>query len=219
MLLAGGRTLLAMGLPSAYLTSSKNLAGILDAVQNAQAPARFTLKFLEGLGYSSSSSDRLIINVLKALGFLSDTGEPLQRYHEFLDKSQGKHVIAEGIRQAYSDLFQVNSNAQTMSRADIKNKMKTLSQGQHGDSVLDKMAMKFKALADRADFSISGSALIAPPKLGQPEVQEPQNGDKVEDSESITFAGLSYNIHIHLPESRDPKVYDALFRSLREHMR
>jgi hypothetical protein len=208
----------AMALPSAYLTSTKNLAGILDAVQNAQAPPRFTLKFLEGLGYSSSS-DRLIINVLKALGFLSDTGVPLQPYHEFLDKSQGKRVLAAGVRQAYSDLFQVNSNAQTMSRTDIKNKMKTLSQGQHSDAVLDKMAMTFKALADRADFSLASNTAVATPKLSQPERDEPQIGDKPEDLESITFAGLSYNIHIHLPESRDPKVYDALFRSLREHLR
>jgi uncharacterized protein DUF5343 len=217
-LLVAGSTLLAMTLPTAYLTSTKNLAGILDAVQNAQAPPRFTQKFLEGLGYSSNS-DRLVINVLKALGFLSDTGEPLQRYHEYLDKSQGKRVLAEGIRQAYSDLFQVNSNAQTMSRTDIKNKMKTLSQGQHGDSVLDKMAMTFKALGDRADFSVASGAKVTPLKPIQPEIPAGNGEGRAEQSQGVTFAGLSYDIHIHLPESRDPAVYDALFKSLREHMR
>jgi hypothetical protein len=59
-----------VSLPTAYLTSYKNLPGILKAVQNAQAPDRFTLKYLEGLGYASSS-DRLMINVLKAIGFFN----------------------------------------------------------------------------------------------------------------------------------------------------
>lgn len=32
------------------------------------------------------------------------------------------------------------------------------------------------------------------------------------------LGGLAYNINIHLPESRDQAVYDALFKSLREHL-
>jgi hypothetical protein len=109
-----------------------------------------------------------------------------------------------------------------MSRTDVKNKMKTLSQGDHSDAVLDKMASTFKALADRADFSATGATGVTagpPLSIVQPERYESQNGDKAEVSEGIAFAGLSYSIHIHLPESRDPKVYDALFRSLREHLR
>jgi hypothetical protein len=29
---------------------------------------------------------------------------------------------------------------------------------------------------------------------------------------------LHYNIQIHLPESRDPAVYEALFKSLKKHL-
>lgn len=32
------------------------------------------------------------------------------------------------------------------------------------------------------------------------------------------LGGLVYNIQIQLPESRDPVVYDALFRSLKAHL-
>lgn len=37
-------------------------------------------------------------------------------------------MLAEGIREAYEDLFRVNRNAQDMSTSDVKNKMKTLSE-------------------------------------------------------------------------------------------
>jgi hypothetical protein len=67
----------------------------------------------------SSAADRLYINVLKALGFLNEKGEPTQRYYEFLDETQSGRVLAEGIREAYADLFQINANAQDMSTPDF----------------------------------------------------------------------------------------------------
>lgn len=124
-----------MALPSAYLTSFKNVDAILTAIQSAQAPPRFTQKFLEGLGFANAN-DRLFINMLKALGFLTETGIPTKRYHQFLDKTQSRLVMAEALRDAYADLFQVNVKANDMSNVDVKNKMKTLSEGQFSDRVL-----------------------------------------------------------------------------------
>jgi hypothetical protein len=135
-----------MALPKSYLTSSKNLKPILEAIQAAQAPDKFTLGFLESLDFKSSS-DRLIIGVLKSLGFLDSDGKPLDRYFRFLDQTQSGVVLAEGVRHAYSDLFQINKSAQKLSRSELINKMKTLSQGQLSEAVLDKLAMTFTELA------------------------------------------------------------------------
>ena len=65
-----------MALPTSYLTSTKRLKDFLTAIQNAQAPKKFTVRFLVNLGFKSVS-DRLHIPVLKALTFLaSDAGGP-----------------------------------------------------------------------------------------------------------------------------------------------
>src|SRR5437899_31694 len=123
---------------------------MLAAIQKAQAPKQFTLTFLQSLGFSSSS-DRLIVGVLKALGLLTESGNPTKRYHEYLDESQSKAVMADAIRTAYADLFQINKDAQDMSALDVKGKMKTLSEGQYSDAVIDDMAATFKALCRHAD--------------------------------------------------------------------
>ena len=136
-----------MALPTAYLTSTRNLEGILNAIRGAQAPDKFTQKFLESLEFKSSS-DRLIINVLKALGFLDDGGRPTQRYFSYLDQGQSGRVLAEGIREAYADLFKVNVNAQKMSKSDVVNKLKTLS---------EEMARNADQTADEAN-SVSAAA-------------------------------------------------------------
>src|SRR6266849_1942462 len=107
-----------MPLPTSYLTSTRNLDAILNAIKSAQAPDKFNQAFLESLEFKSSS-DRLIIGVLKSLGFLDYTGRPTERYFRFLDQTHSERVLAEGIREAYSDLFRVNVNAHQLSRQEV----------------------------------------------------------------------------------------------------
>lgn len=211
-----------MSLPNAYLTSFKNASAILKAVQAAQAPPRFTQKFLEGLGYQNSN-DRAIINVLKALGFLDDSGVPTPRYHRYLDQTQSALVLAEGIREAYEDLFRVNRNAHEMSGQEVKNKMKTLSEGAFTDRVLTQMAGTFTTLIKDADFSGTPTPITGsdgtPPADPQDAPPLPGPNGQPLGGASSPFSSLAYNINIQLPESRDPAVYNAIFKALREHFR
>ena len=206
-----------MAVPSAYLTTTKNLSRVLSAMQNAQAPKQFSTRFLASLGFSAAA-DRLIIGVLKALGFLSPEGHPTKRYFEYLDATQSKRVLAEGLREAYADLFQINRRAQEMSNGEIKNKLKTITQGQFSDSVLDKMALTFKALSQHADFS---SSAPSGPIEGTVQPETPQDSfeaSRKEVTSGVGLGGLVYNIQLILPSDRDQAVYDALFRSLKEHL-
>jgi Family of unknown function (DUF5343) len=149
-----------MALPSAYLVTTKNLESFFNAIRSAKAPERFTNKFLSQLDFSSSN-DRLFIGVLKALGFLDESGTPTQRYYQFLDQTQSGRVLADALREGYADLFAVNTKAYQMSVEDIKNKLKTLTLGQKSDNVISLMANTFKALADQADWN--APAVPAPP--------------------------------------------------------
>ncbi|MDO8308917.1 MAG: DUF5343 domain-containing protein [Actinomycetota bacterium] len=212
-----------MSLPTAYLTSFKNLPSILAAIQAAQAPSRFTQKFLEGLGFANSN-DRAVINVLKVLGLLSDAGVPTPRYHEYLDQTQSALVLAEGIREAYEDLFRINRNAQTMTQAEVKNKMKTLSEGAFTDRVLTQMAGTFTALVKAADFSQAPSTPTATEAKQDGAVdfaEDPgaEGSSRPSAGSTTPFASLAYNINIQLPESRDPAVFNAIFKALRENFR
>jgi hypothetical protein len=212
-----------MSLPNAYLTTFKNTSAILKAAQAAQAPPRFTQKFLEGLGFSNSN-DRAVINVLKALGFLDDSDVPTPRYHRFLDQTQSALVLAEGIRDAYEDLFRINRNAHEMSNTDVKNKMKTLSEGAYTDRVLTQMAGTFTTLVKDADFSaippvLEGSDSALPSDESVSYLPASPAASPQPSGVTSPFASLAYNINIQLPESRDPAVYNAIFKALREHLR
>jgi hypothetical protein len=210
-----------VALPKAYLTSTKNVKDILTAMQQAQAPKQFSTNFLQNLGFKSSA-DRLFIGVLKALDFLTPNGTPTARYFEFLDQTQSARILADALREAYADLFQLNANAQEWTRDEVKNKLKTLTQGQFSDDVLGKMATTFKAMASAADFTA-----VEPAERPVQDEERLQQESPLEDAappdgggrrRGLNLGGLVYTIQIQLPESRDPAVYDALFRSLKTHL-
>jgi len=205
-----------MALPTSYLTTTRNLKGILTAIQNAKAPEAFTVRFLNSLDYKASA-DRLIIGVLKSLGFLDEAGKPTDRYFAFLDQTQAPAILAEGIRDAYADLFQVNLKANEMTRNEFINKLKTLSQGQLTDSVLDKMALTFQALCSIADFSSTAKVKMEETKPEE-ELEERELPADPKQNVPLNLGGLVYNIQIVLPETKEQAVYDALFRALRSHL-
>ena len=216
-----------MALPKSYLTSTKNLKSILQAIQSAQAPEKFNVRFLENLGFSSSN-DRLIVGVLRELGFLDPEGRPTERYFRYLDATQAPKVMAEGVRDAYDDLFSIKTDAHKLQRDELINKAKTLSQGSLSESVLEKFALTFQALVSLSDFSETTSK----PKVSttEPKDAHEEKADSTAErkqiipqqietgSSKLSLGGLHYNFQIILPPTRDPAVYDAIFRSLKEHL-
>jgi hypothetical protein len=124
-----------MALPDSYTFKANAIPAYFDAILDAHPPERFSLKFLENLGFTSTN-DRLFIGILKDLGFLNRDGAPQPRYFDFLDRSRSKAVLAEGIREGFSDLFAVNTKAQEYALSDVKNKLRTLYAGKKTDLVL-----------------------------------------------------------------------------------
>jgi hypothetical protein len=209
-----------MALSNAYLFQVKNLSQILKAIREAQAPDRFTYSFLEALGFKSTN-DRGIIGVLKALGFIDESGNPKQPYFDYLDDERSKAVLAEGIRRAYADLFKLNNKANEKDVAWVKNKLRTLTQGSKGDAVLNKMALTFVALCKESDFqapSVRMKEATDESINEEPVTEEIASPDDEQGQFRRGPFSLAYNINIELPAVRDQAVYDAIFKSLRENL-
>jgi hypothetical protein len=212
----------SMALPDSYTIKIGALPAYFEAMRGAEAPDRFSAKFLEKLEFSSSN-DRLFIGILKELGFLNADGVPQDRYHEFLDKSQSWTVLAEGIREAYAELFAVNKEANTLDVEGTFNKLKTLYKGEKKDTVIRNIAKTFVALSDLADFTKPKAKTKeeAVKKVATPKTTRDEAGDDSGDGTNKggrSIAALQYHINIVLPDSRDQAVYDAIFKSLRDHL-
>jgi Family of unknown function (DUF5343) len=89
---------------AAYMLSVKNLPSIFEAIRTAGVLDRFTHSFLKQLGFASST-DRAVISVMRSLRFLDDSSVPTDRYKRYRDTSLSRVVMAEALRDAYSDPF------------------------------------------------------------------------------------------------------------------
>jgi hypothetical protein len=217
-----------MALLTSYLLKTSNLGEFFNALRSARAPERFTHKFLKDLEFKSSN-DRLLLGVLKGLGFIDDAGVPQQRYFDFLDQTNSGRVLAEAIEEAYSDLFDLRKDAQTLDSKELRGKLRSLTQGQKSDNVINNMVATFSALCDQADWSkprqpkTKAAGKSATHKGEEPETTEKdisardqQPDDNISDRRKDLQ--LHYNIQLILPPSRDPAVFDALFTSLKKHL-
>lgn len=208
-----------MAVPDSYMRSVGNVAAIFEAIKSAGVPQRFTHEFLKQLGFTSSN-DRAVIAVMKALRFLDENSVPTERYRRFRDPSISGAVMAEALRDAYADLFTIHETAYDLPGPKLTGAFKRIAG--KGDSVSQKMASTFKALAGLADWS-SGSSVVETKE--EPGAETPSHEDALAFSSTpsprVTVGGfpLHHDIHIHLPVSTDVRVYDAIFRSLREHLR
>ena len=211
-----------MSLPNSYTIKPGAIPGYFEDILNAEAPDRFSRKFLEGLGYSSSN-DRLLIGILKELGFLNTDGAPQERYFSFLDRSTSGLVLSEGIKEAYADLFAVNRIANELNVDQAFNKLRTLYKGEKKDTVIKNIAKTFVALSDYADFSTSAKAL-EPNRDNNADNKNTNEAEiNVQDNNELPtkllgLNSLQYHINIVLPDTRDQAVYDAIFKSLRDHL-
>jgi hypothetical protein len=203
-----------MAVPTTYLTSVKNTRAILEAMQKASVPKKFTFEFLKQLGYPSSG-DRPTLPMLKALGFLDEGGVPTDRYRRYKDPSVARASLAEGMREAYADIFAIDQAANERTVNELKGMFARVSD--KGDSVTAKMAMTFNAFADLADFSTSPSDTSVEDVGDRVEVDEGEV-DRTEVVERHGRFTLRHDVHVHLPVSTDIAVYDAIFKSLRENL-
>lgn len=205
-----------MALPTTYTQEFKLLPEFFGKLRDAQAPDKFTLQMIKDFGYKSNNH-RAFLPILKALGFLTADGSPTPRYHEYRNHSASKAIMGESIREAYSDIFLIKAKPTTSDKALIEGKFK--SYHNVSDTVAALMTKTFYALLDLADLEESSKVK---PSKNQTETnvtkEEIETIATTARTKSNASVGLHYNIQIHLPATKDVEVYNAIFKSLKDHL-
>lgn len=202
-----------MALTNAYVLPINRIPDLFAKIRDGQAPERFTHQLLKDWGFNSTN-DRAFIPLLKELDFLTAEGKPTTRYHDYRDHSRSKHVMAQALRDAYSDIFLIKEHPSTADKSAIEGKFKSFHNA--SDNVASLMAKTFFGLLTLADLTAKGSAGAA---LKEAEKTIPGKGaPPPSGTPSVVRPGLHYNIQIHLPATKDVEVYNAIFKSLREHL-
>lgn len=201
-----------MALTDAYSVAVGRIPDLFTKIKDGQAPDIFSQQLLKDWGFTSSN-DRAALPLLKELGFLTPDGKPTPRYHEYRNHSRSKIVMAQAIRDAYSDLFLIKEHPTKSDREAIEGKFKSFHNV--SDNVAGLMAKTFFTLLDLSDMTAQSSPAHLPPAPPEDKKNDPPPAPAVKQ---LATTGLHYNIQIHLPPTKDVEVYNAIFKSIKEHL-
>lgn len=206
-------------LTSRYMTSVKNLGAMMKAIQDGAAPPAFTIRHLGDIGYKSTN-DRGIIPMLKELKFLTDEGKPTPRYLAYRDKTQARAILGQALKEAYEDLFHIKEKPTEADKAAIEGKFKATHN--INDNIAELQARTFFAFLKLADLDEAAAAATTKLAKGKTTADaasddEPSHSD-LKVRHTLSSVGLRYNIEVHLPATKDVEVYNAIFKSLKEHL-
>lgn len=206
-----------------YMSTPGLIPKILSKIQEARRPERFTQDFLETkLGHSGGSA-RAIIPLLKRMGFLANDGTPTTLYDQFRNPTTERAALAQRTRNAYSDVFDRNRYAGDLTRDKFAALVTEITGLEKDSSVGGLIVSTFWKLREGSDFeadlseeSARMSEIQAVP-VDDREMSEPVKNPKVESAGDVKLS-VGYTINLNLPETTNPEVFNAIFRSLKEHL-
>lgn len=194
----------------------------LETLRSGTAPTNFSRQHLKDIGFKSSN-DHIFISLLKGLGFLTSDGAPTERYRNFLDGSKWNQILAEAVKEEYSDIFIIKAKPSSTDLAAIQGKFK--SSYNISDLQAERAARTFLALlalCDKNTLYGKDKSTSMPESKEDFEVSPSSSVGVTENANASQNTkipvGLNYNIQIHLPATKDIEVYNAIFKSLREHV-
>lgn len=213
---------MAVKLP--YMLSTGLLPKILNKIKDARKPERFTQDFLgTKLGYTSGSA-QVIIPLLKRMRFLGSDGMPTNLYDQFRNPSTQKIAVAEGMKNAFPDIFDRNQYAQDLSKEDLANLVVEITGATKKDRTTKAIVTTFMTLNEFADFEAESDIKLPsttqsdiPERQDSPSTQHSSTGNSLSSSDGVRFQ-VGYTINLNLPETTDLNVFNAIFQSLKENL-
>ena len=205
-----------------YMVSVGLIPKILEKIQNAKRPERFTQDFLETkLGHSGGSA-RPIIPLLKRMGFLGTDGVPTVLYDQFRNPETQGFAVAEGMKKAFTELFDRNEYIYDLSRDKLTGQVIEITGGTKDDSRTKAIVGTFSALKELADFEGEEPQNLVSEQKSEvvPSIQPSNNTEDIPSTpnkENIELR-VGYTINLNLPETNDPEVFNAIFRALRDNL-
>jgi hypothetical protein len=191
-----------------YLTAYGNISKGLEKIRTASTPDRFTHDFLSTKMNMTGGSAKPLIPFLKRTGFLATDGSPTELYKQFRGSTADRGAsAAKALRMGYAPLFEANEYAQDLNDEDLKSLVVQVTGSSPTSSTVRSVVNSFKALNAYADFEATEEATS----------EEPES-DAVSRPPGRPDLKFGYTINLHLPATSDVAVFNAIFKSLREHL-
>lgn len=202
-----------------YMLRISTLSKVLEKIKTAGVPERFTQDFLgTKLGFKGGTS-QAVIPLLKKIGFLGSDGSPTELYKRFRNPAHSGAAMATAMKQGYKTLYEMNEYVHDASEQDLKGLVVQATGAEADSRVVTAIVGSFKALKAFANFEQVDDD-EEPSVASAPASEPPDTTTYQRVAPPLAKSGfnLAYTINLNLPATTDIAVFDAIFKSLKEHL-
>lgn len=165
------------------------------------------------------------IPFLKKMGFVASDGTPTDLYREFRNPKKSRLAVGKAFRKLYERLYEMNEYLHDAADQDILGLIVECTGGEKDSGVTRYTLATLNMLRKIADFDSSEQNEMEEPQIVLSPVVQLQAGTSQQLPEFASQANsngkkisLSYTINLNLPASKDIEVFNAIFKSLKEHI-
>lgn len=208
-----------------YSTSAGTLENMLEKIKTASVPDRFTQDFVSTKLAMKGGTAASCIPFLKKMGFVASDGTPTDLYREFRNPKKSRLAVGKAFKKLYQKLYEMNEYVHDATDQDVLGLIVECT-GSEKDSATTKYTLStlnmlrrisdFDSEEDRDIETVDScstshtSTQTNIPPMHQFQIAPPHAAGK--------GINLSYTINLNLPATKDIEVFNAIFKSLKEHI-
>ena len=205
-----------------YVTATGNIERALRAIQSAATPSKVSQDFVKTILNVPGGSGNQMTSFLKKIGFVSGDGSPSELYKRFRNQSTAGKAAADAMKIGYAPLYVRNEFMHKLSDDKLRGLIIEETGQSEDSSVVSMVAASIKAIKKFASWSAEepGDLTEAPATALSAATPPVPNGKPDSPREVVRRVGmnLSYTINLNLPATSDQAVFNAIFKSLKEHL-
>jgi len=207
---------MAITLP--YLVSPGSIKTGLEKIKAAATPDRVTQDFVQTKLNIKGGTGAALIPYLKKIGFVASDGSPTDIYRQFRNHATAGAAVFDAIKTGYKELEKVNEYFYELSDKDLLALIVQVTGVETGNKVASLTLSTLKTLKPFADFDGKATAVANSPSQESSPAPEQSAAHQTHPVVRDSNLNLAYTINLNLPATSDQAVFNAIFRSLKEHL-
>lgn len=205
-----------------YAQRASTLEKMIEKIQTAAVPEKFSQDFVSTKLAMKGGPPRSTIPFIKKMGLVNSDGTPTQRYYELKNPDKSGMAIADSMREVYATLFEMNEYVYELDNTGLKNLIVEATGAESNSTPVQKTLATFNTLNKLADFETTTVDTIENPDKHESEPQDIPQSFPIQTSQANSQKSeginLSYTINLNLPTTTDIEVFNAIFKSLKQHL-
>jgi hypothetical protein len=201
-----------------YLASPGSIKTALERIRSAATPDRVTVDFVTTKLQIKGGTGFAVLPYLKKIGFVATDGSPTDLYKQFRNSATAGAAVAEAIKIGYKELLQHNEYFYELDDKKLLDLIIQVTGADAKSSVAKATLSTLKSLKSFAKFD-AAKAAEGPTSGKEVLAQVPPIDSQMHALRKDRVGlNLSYTINLNLPPTSDQAVFNAIFRSLKEHL-